>query len=83
MADAETDRPGLPMPLQPAASRPSLLRSETTAAFVSQLLAERNRLPPQRTRRRTSPLGAVGAYAESAKVTTKRMPMGYRTSITA
>jgi hypothetical protein len=47
------------------------------------LLAERDRLPPQRSRRRGSAEGAIGAYAEGSKVAVKRMPMGYRTSIVA
>ena len=63
--------------------RPSLHRSETTAAFVSQLLAERNNLAPQRARRRGSAEGAIGAYADGARVAVKRMPVGYRTSIVA
>lgn len=63
--------------------RPSLRRSEITAAFVSQLLAERNNLAPQRARRRGNAEGAIGAYADGAKVAVKRMPVGYRTSIVA
>lgn len=83
MANNETNRSGLPMLIEPAGPHPSLQRSETTAAFVSQLLAERNRMAPQRARRRNSPEGAVGAYAAGARVAVKRMPMGYRTSIVA
>ena len=66
-----------------ARPRPSLRRSETMAAFVSQLLAERGNLPPQRARRRGNAEGAIGAYADGAKVAIKRMPVGYRTSIVA
>jgi hypothetical protein len=83
MADFETQTAGLPMVIEPARPRPSLKRTETTAAFVSQLLAERARLAPQRARRRATPEGAVGAYADSARIAIKRMPMGYRTSIVA
>jgi hypothetical protein len=63
--------------------RPSLRRTETTAAFISQLLAERHNLAPQRSRRRGSAEGAIGAYADGAKVAIKRMPIGYRTTIVA
>lgn len=63
--------------------RPSLRRSETTAAFISQLLAARANLAPQRARRRGNAEGAIGAYADGAKVAVKRMPAGYRTSIVA
>jgi len=83
MANNETNRSGLPMLIEPTGPRPSLQRSETTAAFISQLLAERNRMAPQRARRRNSAEGAVGAYAAGARVAVKRMPMGYRTSIVA
>ncbi|MET3928003.1 hypothetical protein [Devosia sp. 2618] len=81
MADYETNRPGLPMALDPQSPRPSLKRSETTAAFVSQLLAERNRVPAQRARQRATPQGAVGAYAAGGQIAVRRMPVGYRTSV--
>lgn len=83
MADFETEKPGLPMVIEAARPRPSLKRSLTMAFFISQLLAERNNLAPQRARRRTSAEGAIGAYADGAKVTIKRMPAGYRTTIVA
>lgn len=83
MVQSETELSGLPMLTEPARPRPSLLRSETTAAFVSQLIAERARMAPQRARRRATPEGAIGAYASGAKIAVKRMPMGYRTTIVA
>ena len=69
------------MPLEPRQPRPSLLRSEADAAFVSQLLAERYRLAPQRKRLQATPEGATGAYASGSKIAAKRMPLGYRTTI--
>lgn len=83
MASSDTKPAGLPVLIGPARPRPSLRRSETTAAFVSQLLAERHNLAPQRSRRRGTAEGAIGAYTDGAKVAVKRMPMGYRTSIVA
>jgi hypothetical protein len=83
MANNETQKPGLPVPLQAARPRPSLARSQTGAAFVSQLLAARANLAPQRLRRRGSAEGAIGAYAQGAKVAIKRMPVGYRKSVVA
>lgn len=83
MASSETKPAGLPMLIGPSRPRPSLRRAETTAAFVSQLLAARGNLPPQRLRRRGSAEGAIGAYADGAKVAVKRMPVGYRTTIVA
>ncbi|SEQ28690.1 hypothetical protein SAMN05428969_2561 [Devosia sp. YR412] len=73
----------LPVPLAAPGAKPSLARNPTAAAFVSQLLAERGNLPPQRARRRGNAEGAIGAYADGAKVTVKRMPLGYRTTIVA
>lgn len=81
MADDETLFPGLPVLTEPGRPRPSLARSQTGAAFVSQLLAARANLQPQRQRRRTSAEGAVGAYADGAKVAVKRMPAGYRKTV--
>jgi hypothetical protein len=83
MTESETIKSGLPMALEPAGARPSLARSETAAAFVSQLLAARANLAPQRLRRRGTNEGAIGAYADSAKVAVKRMPAGYRKSVVA
>ena len=83
MADIETLSPGLPVATEPRRPRPSLARSQTAAAFVSQLLAARASLPPQRQRRRGTNEGAIGAYAAGAKVAVKRMPAGYRKSVVA
>lgn len=83
MASSDTKPAGLPVLIGPARPRPSLLRNPTAAAFVSQLLAERHNLAPQRARRRGNAEGAIGAYADGAKVTIKRMPVGYRTTIVA
>jgi hypothetical protein len=83
MAVNETHTPGLPMLIEAARPRPSLLRSQTGAAFVSQLLAARANMAPQRARRRNSAEGAIGAYASGATVAVKRMPAGYRKSLTA
>ena len=83
MASSDTKPAGLPMVIGPPRPRPSLLRNPTAAAFVSQLLAARGNLAPQRTRRRGTSEGAIGAYADGAKIVVKRMPAGYRTSIVA
>lgn len=83
MADFNTETARLPMLLEAARPRPSLKRTPTMACFVSQLLAERNNLAPQRARRRNSAQGAIGAYTDGARVAIKRMPVGYRTTIVA
>lgn len=83
MTDFETETAGLPMVIEATRPRPSLRRDQTMASFVSQLLAERNNLAPQRARRRNSAEGAIGAYADGARIAVKRMPIGYRTTILA
>lgn len=83
MADFETETAGLPMLIEASRPRPSLKRTPTMASFVSQLLAERANLAPQRARRRSSAEGAIGAYADGARIAVKRMPAGYRTTIVA
>ena len=83
MASSDTKPAGLPVLVGAPRPRPSLMRNPTAAAFVSQLLAERNNLAPQRARRRGNAEGAIGAYADGAKVAVKRMPAGYRTSVVA
>jgi hypothetical protein len=75
---SETDRRGLLLLAGPATQHPSLARSVPTAAFVSQLIAARDRLSPQRTRRLETSAGAVGAYGRGAVIADRRMPMGYR-----
>ncbi|MBF0679084.1 MAG: hypothetical protein IR164_09120 [Devosia sp.] len=83
MPDYETDRPGMPVPLTITLERPSLARSAPSAAFVSQLLAERDRLPPQRERRTASLDRALGAYAQGGRITQRRMPQGFRKMVMA
>lgn len=83
MSDFDAGRAGLPVLMGEARPRPSLRRSETRAAFVSQLLAERDRAPVQRERRRGPSEGAIGAYARSARNAVPRLPPGYRTTILA
>jgi hypothetical protein len=81
LAQSDTVSPGLPMVLGPAAPRPSLAFSSPTAAFVSQLIAARAHLPIQRTRRMGTAEGAVGAYGQTARLTQRRMPQGYRKTV--
>jgi hypothetical protein len=67
--------------LEPQPARPSLHRPDTAAAFISQLLAARDRLPPQRKRRRETAQGAIGAYASGAQMGVRRMPAGFRKTV--
>ncbi len=73
--------PGLPMVIEAPTPRPSLRRNQTTAAFVSQLLAARENLAPQRQRRRSTVENALGAYSAGASISVARMPQGYRKTV--
>lgn len=73
----------LPAPLEARAERPSLVRigGGTGAAFVSQLLAARDRLGPQREHWRAPPEAALGAYRASAASAIRRLPKGHRKTL--
>jgi hypothetical protein len=51
------------------------------ADFVSQLIAERQHLPPQRARRRAAMGEALAAYDSGAHIADRRIPPGYRKTI--
>lgn len=52
-------------------------------AFISQLIAERYHLAPQRQRRRAPLDVALDCYETAEQQATRRMPPGYRTSLSA
>jgi hypothetical protein len=83
LAQSETISSGLPVAQGATGPRPSLAFSAPTAAFVSQLIAARAHMPTQRARRVGTPEGAVGAYGQTARLTQKRMPQGYRKTVVA
>jgi hypothetical protein len=58
-------------------------RGAPEAAFISQLIAERYHLAPQRTKRRAAVGDAVGAYDSGSKIAVVRLPAGYRTTLVA
>lgn len=64
-------------------SRPGWAHIAPDAGFVSQLIAERDRLAPQRLRRRVPPGVAVDAYAAGTRIADRRMPIGYRKTLVA
>lgn len=51
------------------------------ADFISQLIAERQHLPPQRARRRAPVNEALAAYDNGARIADRRIPPGYRKTI--
>lgn len=81
MTENDTAPAALPVPLDAAGPRPSLARTVPMAAFVSQLLAARDRLPSQRRRSVSSAETALGAYGKAAGMDQRRMPAGYRKTV--
>jgi hypothetical protein len=78
--DPEQHEPGTALVATAAPGRLSGTRVTPAASFLSQLIAERYHLAPQRTRRRATPIVATGAYATGAHIADRRLPAGYRTS---
>ncbi len=66
-----------------AARRQFLSRMSPGAAFVSQLIAERDHLAPQREHRRAPVDVAVDAYDTGSRIAIRRMPPGYRKNVDA
>ncbi len=64
-----------------APARAALSRPGPSADFISQLIAERNHLPPQRQRRRATMSDALDAYDSTAAQAVGRLPPGYRTTL--
>ncbi|MEO7221512.1 MAG: hypothetical protein ABIY37_03490 [Devosia sp.] len=58
-------------------------RGTPRTEFLSQLIAERSRMAPQRLKRRATPLEVLRTYDAGGKLKILRMPPGYRTDIFA
>jgi hypothetical protein len=56
---------------------PHLCRLNLDSGFVSQLIAERDHLPSQRTRRRASVGTAIAAYDQGERRDARRLPQGF------
>ena len=67
----------LPVVTGHARARPSLARHKIPAHFLTQLIAERERLAVQRSRRRVPSAFASSAYKATAIRTVRHMPAGY------
>jgi len=83
MAEAEKNsaeqKPGLPMVIEAPRERPSLARNPTNATFVSHLLVAHYKVDAQTPRVN----GALATYADGAKISTVRMPQGFRKTVIA
>ncbi len=67
----------LPVITGHARPRPSLTRHKIPAHFLTQLIAERERLAIQRSRRRVPSIFASNTYEAAAKRAVRHMPAGY------
>ncbi|GEM_PF-5134719 len=67
----------LPVITSRARPRPSLARHKIPAHFLTQLIAERERLAIQRNRRRVPSVFASSTYEATAKRAVRHMPAGY------
>jgi hypothetical protein len=82
MIEFETSRGGLPVPTEPRSGFSSY-RGAPRAAFLSQLIAERHQLSPQRQKRQAPVAEVLRTYDAGGKLKLRRLPPGYRTSIEA
>jgi hypothetical protein len=69
-------------PASPRRAQP-VVGPRAGAAFLSQLIAERMHLPPQRERRRETAEYATDSYASTARESVRRLPPGYRRTLIA
>jgi len=58
-------------------------RGAPRAAFLSQLIAEKHHLAPQRARRQAPVADVLRTYDAGGKIAVRRLPPGYRMSIDA
>jgi hypothetical protein len=59
------------------ADRAPIVRIAPAASFISQLIAERDRLPAQRLRRQAPVSTAIAAYHDGERRDARRLPQGF------
>jgi hypothetical protein len=80
MSQIGTPRERLPVALG-LATRQFSARSAPEAGFLSQLIAERHHMATQRARRQAPLAEVLRTYDAGGKISIRRMPPGYRTTI--
>jgi hypothetical protein len=80
MPQIETTYRSLPVATS-AGSRFSSFRQAPKPEFLSQLIAERDHMAPQRLKRQATPLEVLRTYDAAGKLKSLRIPPGYRTNI--
>ena len=83
LTEFDTDTPVVYSYQGELSARSSSPHCAPTPEFVSQLIAARDRLPPQRSCRTNTVAGAVGAYGQSMNMADRRMPIGYCKTVVA
>jgi len=73
----------LPAPRETVVVQPGSHFAPPAAAFLSQLIAERDHMAPQRARRRAPVATALLSYHGTAILTPPHLPPGYRKSLLA
>lgn len=71
----------LPVVTEAVGAGRRLYRALPAAEFLSQLIAERDHLPPQRERRRAPVDFALDTYDSTTRHAVRRMPPGYRKTL--
>jgi len=82
MPQIETTYRSVPV-AQSAGSRFSSSRAAPKPEFLSQLIAERHHLAPQRVKRQAPPLEVLRTYDKGGMLKTLRIPPGYGLDIEA
>lgn len=82
MRPIETLARNLPVATE-ASSGFSSYRGAPRAAFISQLIAERYRMAPQRTKRLLPTDIVLRTYDAAGRIAVRRMPPGYRMDVDA
>lgn len=84
MSQVDTVSRNLPVPIDVGARQTFFGRSDRGAPkteFLSQLIAERDRMAPQRVHRRASPMEVLRVYDAGGKLRVLRLPPGYRLNV--
>ena len=80
MPQIETTYRSLPVATS-AGSRFSSFQQAPKPEFLSQLIAERDHMAPQRLKRQATALEVLRTYDAAGKLKSLRIPPGYRTNI--
>ena len=80
MPRIERNSQGLPMALN-AGARSRLFRAAPRVGFLSQLIAERHHMAPQRARRQAPLSEVLQTYDAGGRIAERRLPPGYRMDV--